>query len=179
MNILDHLMAEHRKVEDLLERLKQTEEGAERRTLFDELASSLDTHMRVEERYIYPMIVDLIGRSEADDAADEHKLARTGIASARERLEHGAFEAAIEVLEAGISHHVEEEEQELFPQLRIKAADQLAGMDLARLEGAVDESAANLDLTKEELYELAKEQDVDGRSKMTKDELAKAVHTAT
>ena len=71
MNILDHLMAEHRKVEDLLERLKETEEGAERRTLFDELASSLDTHMRVEERYIYPMIVDLIGRSEADDAADE------------------------------------------------------------------------------------------------------------
>ena len=52
-------------------------------------------------------------------------------------------------------------------------------MDLARLEGDVDETAANLDLTKEELYELAKEQDVDGRSKMTKDELAKAVHTAT
>lgn len=179
MNILDHLMTEHRKVEDLLERLKETEEGAERRTLFDELASALDTHMRVEERYIYPMIVDLVGRSEADDAADEHKLARTGIESARERLEQGAFEAAIEVLEAGISHHVEEEEQELFPQLRTKAADQLAGMDLARLEGNVDESAANLDLTKEELYELAKEQDVDGRSKMTKDELAKAVHTAS
>ncbi|WP_426572136.1 hemerythrin domain-containing protein [Aquihabitans sp. McL0605] len=173
--MIDHLIGEHRKVEGLLAQLKDSDEGSDRNAMFEELASSLDTHMRVEERYIYPMISDLIGQDEASDATDEHELARDGLASARTRLEEGAFEAAIEILEAGIAHHVEEEEQELFPQLRVKAADQLDGMDPERLEAHVEEHGAAIDLTKEELYDLAKQQGIEGRSKMTKDELAGAV----
>jgi len=178
MDVLDHLTQEHRQVEDLLSRLSSSSEGAERNSLFEELVSSLDTHMKLEERYIYPMIADLIGSEDAEDAEDEHTLAREGIAAARERLEEGAFEAAIETLTAGISHHVQEEENELFPQLRTKAADQLAGMDAARLESQVDGSGVDVDLTKEELYQKAKEKGVEGRSKMTKDELAEAVSGA-
>jgi iron-sulfur cluster repair protein YtfE (RIC family) len=178
MDVLEHLIQEHRQVEDLLSRLASSSEGSERNSLFEELVTSLDTHMKVEERFVYPMIADLIGAKEAEDAEDEHTLAREGIEAARERLEEGAFEAAIETLTAGISHHVEEEENELFPQLRTKAADQLAGMDGARLESKVDGSDVDVDLTKEELYEKAKQQGIEGRSKMTKDELAEAVGRA-
>src|SRR5688572_11742035 len=137
-HVLDHLMTEHRQVEQLLADLKASSPGDSRQTAFDELTRSLEVHMRVEERFIYPVIAQHLDADTADDATDEHDLARAGIEEARRRLEEGAFEAAIEVLEAGISHHVEEEEQELFPKLRQQAAEELDAMDPDRLEADVE-----------------------------------------
>jgi iron-sulfur cluster repair protein YtfE (RIC family) len=166
-DVLDHLIEEHRKVERLLARLKESEPGTERQVLFDELRSSLDTHMAVEEQFVYTLMAEHLGEEAAADATDEHELARAGLAEAAKRLEEGAFEAAIEILEAGIGHHVEEEETDQFPALREKAGPQLAAMDPEKLETAVK--------TREELYEEAKEAGIEGRSKMDKQELAEAV----
>jgi iron-sulfur cluster repair protein YtfE (RIC family) len=179
-DVLDHLIEEHRKVEQMLARLKESEPGSERDELFDELTSSLSTHMAVEERFVYPLMAEHLGEDEAEDATDEHELARAGIAEARKRLEEGAFEAAIDILEAGIGHHVEEEESEQFPELRAKAGPQLAEMDPEELEAAVEDGSGSGSggPTKDELYEKAKEADVEGRSSMTKDELAEAVGEA-
>ncbi len=175
-DVLDHLIEEHRKVEQMLAQLKESEEGPERQQLFDELRSSLGTHMAVEERFVYPLMAEHLGADEADDATDEHELARAGLAEAAKRLEEGAFEAAVEILEAGISHHVEEEESEQFPALRAKAGPQLAEMDPEELEAAVEGgSGRGGEKTRDELYEQAKAADVPGRSSMTKDELADAV----
>lgn len=174
MDVLDHLIEEHRKVERLLAEIKQSDPGAERDRLFAEIDTSLRTHMAVEERFLYPLIAEHIGKEEADDATDEHTLARAGLASVKERLEEGAFEAAVDILEQGISHHVSEEEEELFPELREKAGDQLAGLDPEQLEDEVTPDA-DVDLTRDELYEQAKDADIEGRSSMTKDELAAAL----
>ena len=74
------------------------------------------------------------------------------------------FGATVEMVKAGISHHVEEEENEAFPKLRETLG--LVGVELA---GSVEP-------TKEELYEKAQEAGVEGRSSMSKDELAEAVN---
>ncbi|MCU1372195.1 MAG: hypothetical protein JWO77_3389 [Ilumatobacteraceae bacterium] len=174
MDVLDHLIEEHRKVERLLAQIKESDPGSERDRLFGEIEASLSTHMAVEERFLYPLIAEHIGEDDAEDATDEHTLAREALASVKERLEEGAFEAAVDILEKGIAHHVEEEEDELFPELREKAAGQLAEMDPEDLESKV-ETGPDGDLTKADLYEKAKEADVEGRSTMTKDELAEAV----
>jgi hemerythrin-like domain-containing protein len=173
-DVLDHLIEEHRKVEQMLARLKESEPGAARDQLFQDLRDSLGTHMAVEERFVYPLMAEHMGEEEADDATDEHELARSGLEEAAQRLEEGAFEAAVEILEAGIGHHVEEEESEQFPTLREKAGAQLAEMDPEALEAAVKADGT----TRDELYEKAKEADVPGRSQMTKDELAQAVGDA-
>lgn len=170
-DVLDHLIEEHRKVERMLAQLKELGPGSERDALFDELTSSLSTHMAVEEQYVYPLMAEHLGEDEADDATDEHELARAGLAEARKRLEEGAFAAAVDILEAGIGHHVEEEETEQFPELRAKAGAQLAELDPEALEAAVESSRA-------ELYEKAKDANVAGRSSMTKDQLAEAVGDA-
>ena len=174
MDVLEHLTEEHRKVERLLAQIKETEPGEERQRLYGEIDDALSTHMAVEERFLYPLIAEHIGKDDAEDATDEHALTREGLSAVKERLEEGAFEAAVDILEKGIAHHVQEEEDELFPELRSKAADQLAAMDPEELEAKV-ETTPDVDVTKAELYEQAKEEDVPGRSSMTKDELAAAL----
>src|SRR3954447_12231029 len=120
MDVLEHLTEEHRKVEELLRQLKSVAAGPQRKRLLTELQDSLGTHMAVEERFIYPLLAKALDGETAEEAHDEHRLARQGLDAAEERVEQGAFEAAIEVLEAGIAHHVEEEENELFPKLRAR-----------------------------------------------------------
>lgn len=173
-DVLTHLVEEHRKVERLLAQLKDSDPGAERQRLFDELTSSLRTHMSVEERFVYPIMAEHLGEEETSDATDEHELARSGLEEARQRLEEGAFAAAVEILEAGIGHHVEEEESELFPKLREKAGDQLAQMEPDDLEAKVEADGP----TRDELYARAKAIDLPGRSEMTKDELQQALSDA-
>ncbi|MCU1355838.1 MAG: hypothetical protein JWM89_1256 [Acidimicrobiales bacterium] len=175
MDVLDHLMDEHRKVEGLLTRLKSSEPGQDREAMFRELSESLEVHMKVEERFIYPLMAEHLDAETADEAEDEHALTRDGLAGARDRLEEGAFEAAIEVLQAGIGHHVQEEESELFPELRQKAAAELAELDPNDLEAQVEVGGAGP--TRDELYEKAKAEGVEGRSTMTKGELAEAVES--
>ena len=175
MHVLDHLTQEHRKAEDLMDRLSRSEPGAERDGLLQELHDSLGTHMAVEERFIYPLISDDIDEEAAADATDEHELSRRALADLVARADEGAFVDALEMLRKGIDHHVDEEESELFPKLRERAADELADMDPEDLEAKVERSPDTIDLTRDELYEKAKEQDVAGRSSMTKEELAHAV----
>jgi hemerythrin-like domain-containing protein len=183
-HVLDHLMTEHREVEQLLADLKESSPGEARQTAFDELTRSLELHMRVEERFVYPLMAEHLDAETAHDATDEHDLARAGIEEARRRLEDGAFEAAIEILEAGIAHHVEEEEQELFPKLRSEAADELDDMDPDSLEADVEaddggpEGGSGDGRSKEELYDEARSRDVPGRSSMSKGELREALEDA-
>ncbi len=77
------------------------------------------------------------------------------------------------MLEAGIAHHVHEEESEIFPKLRKTAAAQIAQLDPDECKTAVENDP--VDLTREELYRRAQEADIPGRSSMTKDELAESL----
>lgn len=198
-DVLDHLTKKHREVEDLIAKLKETGPNEEREELLEELTESLLTHMAVEERFIYPIASRTLGSEEAEDASDEHELVRGTLEAVGARVVGGAFEAALEILEEGIAHHVQDEEEEMFPKLRETAADEIARLDPHDLEDQVKAAGQNRadawksgslggahgdgtasgdrseERTREELYEAAKEADVAGRSTMTKDELAEAL----
>ena len=172
MELLEHLTEEHRKVEQLLGMLAETEEGPERERALAELESSLSTHMSVEETFLYPIVTKVIGSEDEEEAEVEHGLAREGLAKLRELVAEPGFGAAVDMLTAGIGHHVKEEEQELFPQLRAEAAEQVRAL------GTPDELEAKVK-SKAELYEQAKEAGLEGRSQMSKDQLAEAVADST
>ena len=168
MELLDHLTEEHRKVEGLLDMLATSEEGPDREATLAELESSLSTHMAVEETFLYPIVTKVIGAEDEEEAEVEHGLARDGLAKLRELVAQPGFGAAVDMLTAGIGHHVKEEEQELFPQLRAEAAEQVRAL------GTPDELEVKVK-SKSDLYEQAKNAGVEGRSQMNKDELAEAV----
>jgi len=175
MDVIDHLTQEHRKAEALMEQLKESAAGETRDQLIVELTDALSTHMAVEEQFLYPIVTEVIGEETEAEAETEHGLAREGLAKLDQLRDQPGFGAALDMVKAGIAHHVEEEEQEVFPQLRQKAADRLAELDPDQLEAQVKSQSPDVDLTKDELYRQAQDADIAGRSSMTKDELAQAV----
>src|SRR3954452_7557333 len=117
------LTEDHREVEDLFQRFESAGEGAQRqkRRLVDQMIAALSRHAAIEERILYPFARDTI--EGADDqvleAFEEHHVVKwllwelQGMNPSDER-----FEAKVAVMMENVRHHVEEEESELFPDLR-------------------------------------------------------------
>jgi len=180
-NPFDLLEQDHRRVEQLLEMLAESEQGEEREATLSELVNAIQLHMEFEEQAIYPLIAAEMDDETAEEAKVEHQLVLDGVSKLQELLAGPGFGAAVEMVKGGIGHHVQEEETEIFPELRKDLPeDQQASLanqlvETKQAAGMPVDLAASTDATKEELYERAKKADVPGRSSMTKDELATAV----
>ncbi|WP_162941645.1 hemerythrin domain-containing protein [Desertimonas flava] len=179
-DVLTMLETDHRVVERLLEELSASEPGPEREQLVAKLESSLELHMQFEERELYPLLQRLDAEAE-EEAENEHTLARDGLTKLRELLTEPGFAAAVDMLKGGISHHVSDEEEEAFPKLRANVSSDRLGELSTRLLTAkrdanvLDDELAQL--TKEQLLEVARQANVEGRSSMSSDELRQAVAT--
>jgi len=125
---LDHLEEEHRKVEAMIAELESSKTGEQRTSLLADLGDSLATHMAVEEERVYPIVQEALGSKEAREAETEHDTARDDMAKMVESVNSDSFLAALAKFKEGISHHVQEEEQEIFPQLRQKAQNEIAAL---------------------------------------------------
>lgn len=181
MDVTKLLEADHRTVEDLFARIKEAE-GADRQPFIDELVTSLRAHMELEESVVYPVIVPITGEESVQEGNTEHELARSALDDVVGLApDEPGFGAALEACEAGISHHVEEEERDMFPQLRKDGPDVLAAMATPfmkkRLELGLPMEADALSAasTKDELMEEAAKAGIETTTSMTKDELAEAL----
>ena len=116
MDVLEHLMQEHRTAEELMARLESTEPGRQRDQLVGELSQALAKHMAVEEQFLYPIVAQVLGAEPETEAEVEHNLAREGLRNLVEMRDKPGFGAALDMVRAGIAHHVEEEEHEIFPE---------------------------------------------------------------
>lgn len=128
------LEAQHRTVEALFEKL-ECGQGDRAATLV-ELAKNLLAHMVVEQEIFYPAIkhIDekLVNESYEEHALGELALGRLLATSPAE----ATFVARVTALKELIEHHVNEEEEELFPQVEEAVGDatltQLAKLMKAR-----------------------------------------------
>ena len=181
MDVTKVLETDHRQVEELFAKIESAE-GKKRQPFIDELVTALRAHMELEEQVVYPMMEPVTGHEEVQEGTTEHKLARKGLEDVVKLApDEPGFGAALESVKAGITHHVEEEETEVFPKLRKDGAKVLESMATPfmkkRLElglpmGADALAAAS---SKDELLAEAKSAGVDGASSMTKAQLADAL----
>lgn len=185
LSLLDELESQHRMVEDLLEQLSEAEEAEQQRPLVEQLQQALARHMEIEEGQVYPELAKLEGEM-AEEAEIEHDLARKGLAQLTQMIGKPGFGAAVAMVEAGIAHHVEEEEDEAFPKLREAmggergrsgGSRQRRGTKGSRGSARPGGRSSGGDATKAELYEQAQRAGIEGRSQMTKDELASALRS--
>jgi iron-sulfur cluster repair protein YtfE (RIC family) len=116
---------QHRRAEALLKKL---ESGvADHAAVLDELANSLAAHMAIEQDIFYPAI-KRVNEELVNESYEEHALAEVAL----KRLmatdpEDEEFLARVTALKELLQHHVQEEEDELFPAVQ-------AAMDKEALE---------------------------------------------
>ena len=118
------LKKDHREAATMLKTLADSKPGARRRSTVSKLVGALSLHMKIEESRVYPLVAELVGREEEQEAEIEHGLARDGLAKLQELVDEPGFGAVVAMLTAGIRHHVKEEEQEIFPELKKKLGRQ-------------------------------------------------------
>lgn len=177
------LESDHRGAEDLLAHIKKAE-GADRTPYIEELETALLAHMELEERVIYPIGRPVTGEEPVVEATTEHDLARKALAEVMKLAPaEPGFGAALDALDALLTHHVGEEEHDLFPKLRSDGEAELNEMATPfmklRMELGLDMPADALAraFSKEELVTEAEGLGLESPSAMKKDELADALAT--
>ena len=153
---IELLEADHRKVEALFEQYEDEKEGDEetKRGIAEKICGELTVHAQVEEELFYPFLKENMDEDEmemVEEAYVEHASAKDLIA----QIESGgdideAYDAKVKVLSEYIKHHVKEEEEEIFPEIRdMKEELDALGQEMAARKaelmeelGLTDEEAA-------------------------------------
>jgi hemerythrin superfamily protein len=176
---------DHRDMEALFDQVLAGK--GDRVELVAEITARLTAHARAEEQEVYPTLeqADPAEQDEVEHAHEEHHEAEHLLRKARNLTVSPHFEEAFTAFVAAVKHHIDEEESDVLPALR-EAVDETtletlgAAFERVRAEllEPVAPPATAHDATREELYEMAKEADILGRSSMNKQELAEALQTA-
>jgi hemerythrin-like domain-containing protein len=125
MDAFSLLKADHEKVAELFEQLESAS-GKAKLGVFDQIRTELELHAHIEEKLFYPALEK---PSETKDltleAYEEHKQVKTLLRElGRARTANDEWEAKAKVLKENVEHHVEEEENELFPKASSVLSDE-------------------------------------------------------
>jgi hemerythrin-like domain-containing protein len=138
------LKQDHRTVSALFEEFEKADDE-EQAAIAQRVCQLLTVHATIEEEILYPAAKEALGEEEHEDLVNEaeveHGSAKELIAKI-ESMSSGDehFKATVTVLGEYIKHHVKEEENELFPQLKKTELDlkelggQLADRKFALME---------------------------------------------
>ncbi len=120
------LKADHRDVEQLFRHFEQAGPSARatKRSLVDKMIKALSIHAAIEEQVLYPWPRDTIEDEESTvlESLEEQHVVKW-LLSELEDLDPAdeRFDAKVAVLTESVRHHVDEEESELFADLRTVA----------------------------------------------------------
>ena len=142
------LKADHRKVEELFEQYKNSDDEDEKSELAEQICHELIVHTKLEEEIFYPACRE---KNVEDDTMDEAQVEHDGAKIMIAELMNGSpeddyFDAKVTVLSEYIKHHVGEEEK---PGEGIFAKAREAGVDMnalgARIQARRSELMDNID----------------------------------
>lgn len=133
MNIFEALRSDHERQRDLVARLLETEGASdERRDLFERLKVELEAHAGAEERHFYIPLMehDLTQDKARHSVAEHHELDELVEQLEGYDMSGPQWIQTARDLEHRLTHHLEEEEREVF-QMAGKALTEQQKGDLA------------------------------------------------
>jgi hemerythrin superfamily protein len=140
MDAIVLLKAQHRLVEKLFEDFEASDEDEAKKAIFGQIADNLAIHTAIEERFFYPAVRARQTEEELEEAYDEHLDAKKIILEALQDPDAPGFDGKVAALKGAVEHHVEEEESELFPQVKelltveaLEALGQMMEAEAARM----------------------------------------------
>ena len=116
------LKDDHKTVDDLFKRYQEAGDGAveEKRTIRDRVVKELSIHAHIEEVVFYPATRQARGETETmvQEALKEHAEAKQTLQQlASLEPDQPEFDKLMTQLITDVRHHVEEEENEMFPKV--------------------------------------------------------------
>jgi hemerythrin-like domain-containing protein len=134
------LKRQHREVEKLFATALKSENEKTRRKAMEDIVHALEHHTEIEEAVFYPAVWEL-GTKKAEEmiaeAYEEHHVVKLVLAELP-GLDPNAdnFHAKMTVLKELIEHHVEEEEQEMFPMAERRLGEERSAELADQMNGA-------------------------------------------
>jgi hemerythrin superfamily protein len=119
MDVLTLLEEDHDEVKKLFERIEEAE-GSRAREIWNQISTSLTLHEELEETHFYPKLKEEeVARDIVLESYQEHHVLDVLIEeiNALEPTDE-AWEPKIKVLQENVEHHIEEEQDALFPKVR-------------------------------------------------------------
>lgn len=119
------LKDDHREVKTWFKEYEKLEDDAEKEALARKICMALSVHAKIEEEIFYPALRKNIDDEDLlDEAEVEHASAKQLIGEIESMSPDDAlFDAKVKVLGEYVMHHVQEEEQEMFPEARDSDVD--------------------------------------------------------
>jgi hemerythrin-like domain-containing protein len=136
-DVVDVLISDHRDVTALIANIWSVADPMIRRDLTDTAISELVRHAVAEEMYVYPAMKKHLpdGDKAVEHDIEEHKdLERAMKQLEAADVSSAEFDKALRELESLLTHHVEDEESEQFPELRRRIPRE----ELVELAGKVE-----------------------------------------
>ena len=131
------LTKQHKEVADMFDEFENMSDRAttSKKKLVEKICEQLVMHTAIEEEIFYPAVREASKDVEdmVDEAVVEHASAKDLIAQLQE-ADPGdeLYDAKVKVLGEQIEHHVEEEEEEMFPKVRkLKLDLEALGQEMA------------------------------------------------
>ena len=118
-----HLKDDHKEIRRLFREFEKAGEGAHKTQgrLVDRMIELLTVHTYIENEVMYPRVRKLLPELEDDvlESYEEHHVADVLVMElATMKPDDERFRAKTMVLIENVRHHIEEEEEEWFPQVR-------------------------------------------------------------
>jgi hemerythrin superfamily protein len=122
-DILDTLKREHDEVGEMLKTLVESESASERRALVKKIKKALVPHIKAEQSVVYDAVLALKDRGAKRDGEEgylEHKLAADTLLLLGKisNTMSPEFSAASKVLKELVEHHVKEEEDSIWSDVK-------------------------------------------------------------
>ena len=134
------LEEDHQEVDGFFDQYETLEDAGEKERIALKICLALTVHTQIEEEIFYPAVREAIEKAELiDEAIVEHASAKQLIAEIEE-MDAGdeLYDAKVKVLGEQVRHHVEEEEDELFPEVESSELDlEALGTKMAERKAAL------------------------------------------
>ncbi|MFE1404522.1 hemerythrin domain-containing protein [Streptomyces sp. NPDC058770] len=143
-DVIEELTADHREMDDLFDRIEALPPGSpERRRLLDQLTIEMVRHSVAEEQHLYPAVREHIPRGDAladKEAADHGRVEQLLKDLEGMDADEPEFVHLFAKLRTEVRAHVQDEEDNLFAQLRAACGPEL--LDLLGQEARLSKESA-------------------------------------
>lgn len=181
MDALELLTQDHNEVRQLFEEFRsaaEQEDTSKMGDLTETIFQKLTVHTAIEEDIFYPAVRDANGKElseTTDESYEEHHVVDLLMGEIRQlRPGEDAFKAKMTVLMENVEHHAQEEEEEMFTEVREIMSEERLQQLGEELQKAMTRHLMG-ESSKEELMEKAQAMGIEGRSSMSKEELIEAI----